>query len=124
MIIIKPDWTIYIYIYIFKFKVCKLFDRDGNGEIDGNEFLVGFTLLASVMKSERKLNENRKLQKIKEIEELESNEKKLKEDAKLESVVDFNFNENDSTNAYEKIKLAAKKYVSIQFFIFFKLYIK
>ena len=63
------------------------------------------------MKAEHKLNENRKLQKIKEIEELESNEKKLKEDAKLESVVDFNFNEDDSTNAYEKIKLAAKKYV-------------
>jgi hypothetical protein len=63
------------------------------------------------MKTQHKLNENRKLQKIKEIEELESNEKKLKEDAKLESVVDFNFNEDDLTNAYEKIKLAAKKYV-------------
>ena len=57
----------------------KLYDKDGNGEIDPEEMEEIFTKLCSLVKVERKLEE-----KAKEREEEEKNKKKLATIAKLQ----------------------------------------
>ena len=72
-------------------KVCHFFDRDGNGAVDGSEFLVGFQLLKNVsVQNER--NSFYKTKKEKEDKEEEKRrEKERQDELDKENMVDYNY---------------------------------
>jgi len=92
-------------------EVCRVFDSNSDNFIDGEEFLVGFTLLSSAWKDKttRKFREiDRKF--LAEQKEKEEREKAIAE-AKLEEAAVFHFTEEERESALSKIKTASRKYM-------------
>jgi Ca2+-binding EF-hand superfamily protein len=88
-----------------------LFDTDRSGDVDGTEFLVYFTHLATIWKKKEKTNFLKK--KADHAEKLQR-EAELTEKAKHsreELAVDYDFGDEDAQQAEAKLMAAAKHYV-------------
>lgn len=92
-------------------EVCKIFDANGDNFIDGEEFLIGFTLLATAWRDKitRKYREiDRKY--LSEMKEKEEREIAIQE-AKVEQAAIFEYTAEEKESALSKIKIASRKYM-------------
>jgi len=91
-------------------EVIKLFDNDSDGGIDGSEFLVCFTKLASIRKAKDAADLREKQYQYELTQKKKEEEKKYNLEKKMELLVDYNFTEEIRERALEKMTEAAKKY--------------
>jgi hypothetical protein len=94
--------------------ICSLFDRDGDGTVDGEEFLVVCKLLATAWRK-RGLKKNKERDKyldsvLKEKADTEYAERQ----AYLENAADFVFAKEDEESMLKKMKKAASKVNKIE----------
>ena len=88
-------------------EVCKLFDANGDKEIDGDEFIVCFTILSNIEKDNARKKQIERRQKDHEaFLEMERQRQLTKEDL-AKSVADYNFTEEERKSAMKKIYDAA-----------------
>ena len=103
-----------VYQLIFtdeEFKhICALFDANGDGSVDGNEFLVCVKLLSSTWKAReaRKVREESREYEGKLAEQREK--EKVEKEAILENAADKDFTEEDEKSALAKLDAAAFLY--------------
>lgn len=88
-----------------------LFDTDGSGDVDGSEFLVYFTHLATIWKKEEKAILTKKQQQYSEKLQREAEEAESAKRAHEEQAVDYDYSDADAEQAQSKLKAAAKLYV-------------
>ena len=74
-------------------KVCYFFDRDGNGAVDGSEFLVGFQLLKNVSVQKERASFFKAKKEREDKEEGKRREKEKQDELHKESAIDFDYTE-------------------------------
>ena len=72
-------------------QVCSFFDRDGNGAIDGSEFLVGFQLLKNVSVQKERAAAFKAKKEKEEKEEQKRWEKEKQDELNKENAVDYDY---------------------------------
>lgn len=92
-------------------KVTSFFDRDGNGAIDGSEFLVGFQLLKNVsVQNERNAFYSAKKEKEDKDEE-KRRQKERKEELYKESCIDYEYTPEGGTEMKLMMFICAHVYI-------------
>ena len=91
--------------------ICELFDDNGDGNIDGPEFLIAMRLVTSAWKTRQQQIARKKEVQFqltqKEIEDKAAAEK----EAELEAACDWNYTEDDQSSALAKLTAVAGKYI-------------
>jgi hypothetical protein len=91
-------------------EVCHLFDSNGDKEVDGDEFIVCFTILSNIEKDNARKRQIARRQKDHEVF-LEIERKILADKEEFASgVVDYDFSEEESESALTKLRNAAHLY--------------
>ena len=91
-------------------ETCAIFDRHKNKSIDGNEFLVCFTLLGALAKSKRAEGIRKAEQMFKDKEKAVADERRARLLAKGEKKVDYEYSGEEKDSALTKYRAAAMKY--------------
>lgn len=91
-------------------EICRMFDANGDKAIDGDEFIVCFTILSNHQKDIARKRQIKRRQKDLEIFlEIERKRKAAKE-AVATGVADYNFSEEERASAMQKVTAAAQLY--------------
>jgi Ca2+-binding EF-hand superfamily protein len=91
-------------------EVCRLFDANGDQEIDGDEFIVCFTILSNIEKDNARKRQIKRRQQDHEVF-LEIERKRAMEKENYASgVVNYDFSEEDMESAMDKLMKAAHLY--------------
>ena len=91
-------------------EVCMMFDRHKKGTIDGNEFLVCFTLLGALAKSKRADGIRKAEKTYQDTVKANDDEHRARLMAKGERKVDHDYSPEEKDRAMAKYRAAAKKY--------------
>ncbi len=87
-----------------------LFDTDKSRDIDGTEFLVYFTHLATIWKEDHKASLMQKIAEYHKNEAMEEAKKEAAIKAYYDQSVDYDYSEEDERSAMEKLQAGAKLY--------------
>lgn len=90
--------------------VIKLFDNDGNGHVDGSEFLICFTKLASIHKAKVAKEHREKEKKFQEEKRLAQIRLKKEQEKKNALSIDYKYSTEVKETAISKVTEVAKKY--------------
>ena len=92
-------------------EVFQIFDNDGNGTIDGAEFLVNFFKMGfSERQAQLKWRKDRRMRTIKR-EQAQAKKKEDKRDSFAEAQVDWDYTEKDKKSGMKKLEHAALSYM-------------